>query len=103
MSNKQNIIAKVYDKQNRLLGTGRNSYSKTHPMQALYAEQAGMPEKLYLHAEVEAIIKAMKNGIPYSIHVERYTKNGKSALAQPCPICILAIKRAGIKNITFTV
>lgn len=103
MTKKQDIIARVYDKQNRLLGVGKNSYSKTHPIQAKYAKQTGQPEKLFLHAEVEAIIKALKFGIPHSIKVERYTKDGQPALAQPCPICMLAIKKAGIKKVTFTV
>jgi tRNA(Arg) A34 adenosine deaminase TadA len=103
MTKKQDIVAKVFDKQGRMIGFGKNSYSKTHPLQAKYAKQTGQPEKQYLHAEVEAIIKSLKNGVPYSIHVERFNKYGEPVLAQPCPICMLAIKQAGIKKVTFTI
>lgn len=103
MSSQQKIIATVFDKKGRILSVGKNSYSKTHPLQAFYAKKVGEPEKQYLHAEVEAIIKALKRGVPYAIHVERYSKSGCTGLAKPCDICLTAIKKAGIKKVTFTV
>ena len=103
MTKKQDITAQIFDKNGRLLAVGKNSYKKTHPLQAKYAEQVGTPEKMFLHAEVEAIIKAQKLGKPHSNHVSRYSKDGSPAMAQPCPICMLAIKKAGIKLVTFTV
>ena len=44
-------------------------------------------EKIYLHAEIEALVKLRDWGRAYRIVVERYAKNGKPALAKPCPIC----------------
>lgn len=102
MGVKHELIAKVYDKQKRLLATGVNSYCKTHPKQAEYAKQVGLPAKQFLHAEIRAIIRALKKGKPHSIHIERYGKEGQPLLAKPCPVCALAIKESGIKEIYHT-
>jgi tRNA(Arg) A34 adenosine deaminase TadA len=97
------IKATVYNKKGQILAIAYNSYSKTHPIQAKYAKEANIPEKIYLHAEISAIIKAKKIGKPYKIKIERYYKDGKPALAKPCPACELAIREANIKYIEYTV
>jgi len=94
--------ASVYDKKGRVLSIAQNSFTKTHPKQAEFAIKVNLPHACYLHAEVSAIIKALKKGIPYKIKIERYYKNGDQALAKPCPICELAIKAANIKKVYFT-
>ena len=98
---KQTVVAKIYDKKGRLLATGHNSYTKTHPKQAYYASKAGFGRKNYLHAEIAAIIHAGPTA--YAIHVFRHRRDGSLALARPCEICMLAIKEAGIKQITYSV
>lgn len=103
MSSKSIITSTVYDKRGRILAVGNNSFVKTHTKQKRYAIKAGLPECIYLHAEVISIIRALKNGIPYKIKVERYYKNGKPALAKPCPICELCIKESGISVIEYTI
>lgn len=80
---------------------GQNSYEKTHPTQARYASLAGEPYKTYLHAEIAALIKCRKE--PFKIKIERKDKNGKDMMAKPCPICELAIRKAGIKFVEYTV
>ena len=95
------LTATVYDIKGRVLATGKNSYSKTHPRQAHLAHKVGLDEKIYLHAEVAALVK-VRNGKPYKIRVERYDKNGNKMNATPCPICMMAIKEAGIKVIEHT-
>ena len=101
---KQNVVAKIYDKKGRLLATGHNSYTKTHPRQAHYARLAGFERKNYLHAEIAAILRAFHStSRAYSIRVERRSRKGNLALARPCAICMLAIKEAGIKQITYSV
>ena len=102
MGVQQCLTATVYDRNNRVLAVGTNSYTKTHPVQAKYAQRAGLPDKQFLHAEVQAIIKALKKGKPHSIHIERYNKNGAPLLAKPCPVCSLAIKEAGIRKVFYT-
>jgi len=100
---KQAITATVYNKRGHVLAVAKNSYEKTHPMQAMYAAQCGgeYVHKQYLHAEIAALIKC--RGIPYKIKVERYSSNGQPRNAKPCPICELAIKEAGVKFVEYTV
>ena len=100
---KQKIKATIYDKKGRILSESYNSYHKTHPLQALYAKKVNKPDKIYLHAEISAIIKAQKFGEPYKIKIERYHKDGTPALAKPCPVCELAIKESGISVIEYTI
>lgn len=84
------------------MSIGYNSYTRTHPLQAKYAEMCGLPHKIYLHAELNAILKLRQPWKAYSIHVERYDANGNPANAQPCVICQKAIESLGLKEITWT-
>ena len=97
-----NIKATVYDKRGRVLATGENSYEKTHPLQAKFAVQVGLDDKIYLHSEVSAVSKLKKHHKPYKIVIERYKEDGTQAMAKPCPICMEAIKAHGIKIIEWT-
>jgi deoxycytidylate deaminase len=101
---KHRVTATVYDRRGRVLATGENSYNKTHPVMHHYCKRAGEhPNKVYLHAEVAAIIRAGRHSEqPYKIHIARYDKRGRPALAAPCPICRLAINMAGIKEVSYT-
>ncbi len=94
--------AHVYDKRGRLLAVAENSYVQTHPRMARLARRVGEPNRVYLHAEVSAIIKALKRGEPYEIRVYRHFKDGSPAPSKPCPACMLAIKEANIKKIWYT-
>lgn len=99
--NKQKIKATIYDRKNRVLSVGVNSYTKTHPLQAHYASLCGNRHKIFLHAEIAALIKC-KNKKPYRIVIERYNKSGKPLLAKPCELCQAAIEKAGIKVVEYT-
>lgn len=96
------VVATCYDKRGRILSKGTNSYTHTHPIQAMYAKRAGDDLKVYLHAEVLAIIKARGKPI-HKIKVERYDQTGLPRNACPCRVCQLAIKEAGIKVIEYTI
>jgi len=102
MKNRAEVQATVYDRKGNVLSVAKNSYVKTHPEQARYALKVNQPEKQYLHAEVHAIIRALKRGKPYKIKIERYNKDGAPAMAKPCPICEFAIKEAGISFVEYT-
>ena len=95
------VSATIYNKKGKVIAVGHNSYIKTHPMQARIAKHVGLKEKIFLHAEIDALVRCKEP--PYKIKIERYTKNGDAALAKPCPICELAIKRAGISVVEYTV
>ena len=46
------LTAIIKDKRGNVLAIGKNSYTKTHPYQAKCAREVGLPEKIYLHAEL---------------------------------------------------
>jgi len=96
------ITASIYDKRGRLLSKGKNSYTKTHPIQKYYAAEAGLPQKQFLHAEIHAIIKCKFIKKAHKIVVHRYTQSNDPATAKPCKICMKAIKDAGIRYIEHT-
>lgn len=102
MAKKHNITAIIYDKRGRILSIGKNSYTKTHPLQFKYAAKTGQPYKQFLHAEIHAIVKCVDLSKAYKIVVYRYDNNGNPAVAKPCEICMSAIKAAGIKLIEHT-
>lgn len=84
------------------MSIGKNSYIKTHPRQAYYAEKVGLPNKIFLHAEIHAIVKCKNIEKAYKIVVMRFDSKGKPVNAKPCPVCENAIKESGIKNIEHT-
>ena len=103
MSKKRfSIKATVYDKRGRVLTTGENSYSCTHPLQAKYAVKVGLKDKVYLHAEISALSRLKRFHKPHRIVVERYKDDGSPALAKPCPVCQEAINAYGIPIVEFT-
>ena len=95
------IIAKCYNKRGQLVGMGTNDYKKSHPLQAYFAKKVGHPERIFLHAEIAAILAARSHRI-HSIKVERYDAAGQPVSAKPCPICAKAIKAFGIKEVSYT-
>lgn len=98
----QNITAIITDKRGRVLSIGKNSYVKTHPKQALHASRVGLPDKVFLHAEMDAIIRCRDLTKAYKIQIIRVTKDGSLGNAKPCPICKSAIKEANIKRVEWS-
>jgi len=62
----------------------------------------GLEEKIYLHAEVAALIRCRSD--VDTIVVARLGGHEGDELrnARPCPICTLALEQAGIKHIYYT-
>lgn len=103
MSNKQfDMTAFIYDKRGRIISIGKNSYVKTHPMQAEHAAKVGEPYKIFMHAEIRAITRCKNLDKAHSIRIMRYREDGTPGSAKPCKICMSAIKQAGIKHIEYT-
>lgn len=102
MKQRYKVIASCYNKQGIHISTATNSYTKTHPLQKYFAEKVGHPHKIYLHAEIAAILAAKQTHI-HSITITRFDKNGQLTNAKPCPICMEAIKAFGISNIKYSV
>jgi len=85
-----------------MLSVGRNNYTKTHPVQKRYADRAKIPEKIYLHAEVDSLTKLPYGAVPVRMVVIRRNNKGELLPSKPCPICELAIKDYGITNVDYT-
>lgn len=102
MSTPQNITALIYDRKGRIISIGKNSYVKTHPLQAKFAQHVGLNDKIFLHAEVEALVKLKDWSKAHKIVITRYNKNGEPVLAKPCKVCQHAIKMANIQHVEHT-
>lgn len=96
------LTAYCYDKKGNLLSKATNNYNKTHPLQAYFASKVGHPARIYLHAEIAAIIKAGDKKI-HKLTITRFNPRTHTALnAKPCPICQEAIKAFGIPFVSYT-
>ena len=102
MSKKYAVTAIIYDRKGNVLSMGNNSYIKTHPMQAKYANQVNEPHKVFLHAEIHAIIKCKDIDRASKIVIFRYKEDGSPAYAKPCSICQAAINQTKINFIEHT-
>jgi len=100
--NKESLKAIIYDRKGRVLSIGENNYTKSHPLQAECAAAVGLPEKIFLHAEIDAIIRCKDLSKAHSIHIFRTGKSGKWLLAKPCLACQRAISLTPISQITHT-
>ena len=96
------ITAFIYDKRGKVLSVGKNSYVKTHPLQHKHAEKVGLPDKIFLHAEIHAIARCKHLNKAHKIVVMRFDKSGNPSNAKPCPVCRSAIEATGIKIVEHT-
>ena len=94
------VTALAYTKDGRLLSVGKNSYTKTHPLQARLARKCGRPDSIYLHAEMAALVKAREP--VYKLVVSRYDSAGNEKNSAPCAICREAIRMFGVKHVEHT-
>jgi tRNA(Arg) A34 adenosine deaminase TadA len=96
------ITAIITDKSGKVLSHAQNNYSRTHPIQAHFASLAGEPSRIFLHAEIAALIRLKSTDKPHKIKIERYRKDGSAGLAAPCAVCRAAIKHWKIQYVEFT-
>ena len=82
------ITAIILDKKGRPLSIGKNSYTKTHPIMARESAKHGEPYKVFLHAEIDAIVRCKDMSKAARIVVMRFDANGLPVNAKPCPICM---------------
>ena len=98
------VASVITDRQGKILSQGQNSFIKTHPTQAMWAHLVEGKEKIYLHAEMEAIIKNDQANRAHTIYVARVgTRDGKIKLSRPCKTCSVAILKAtSIERVVYT-
>lgn len=94
------ITALAYAKGGRLLAVGKNSYTKTHPLQAKIAAKVGKHDAIYLHAEMAALVKAREP--VHRLVVLHYDGQGKPKNSAPCAVCREAIRQFGVKHVEHT-
>ena len=93
-SNAPKKIGAILLKKNRIIASAVNDYTRTHPVQALAAQNAArifnepqLENKTYLHAELRSLIKARDDAD--TIVVCRVGGHGGQELrmSRPCVIC----------------
>lgn len=58
----------------------------------------------HIHAENDAITSANKKDLIGAVaYIYRETKSGITAMARPCPTCLQALKKCGLKKIYYTI
>lgn len=83
-------IAIFTDKRYNVLSVAGNTYVKTHPQQALWANKRGSPDKQCLHAEIRSAIMLAKSGKANSakfLYVAAVSTSGNILCAKPCVVC----------------
>jgi len=99
------IVAALATTTGGMFAFGFNQ-KKTHPLQARYTRN---PEKIYLHAEVDALLNGAKRltDLSYStLYVVRmkHDENGGwvRGLAKPCETCVAVMGKYGVKRVLYT-
>lgn len=87
------------NKSGHIISLSFQHSTKSHPLQAQYAKQVNLEEKIYLHAEIATLVKATK---PHTLFVCRLDSTNNLVLAKPCPICELAIMQSTVKQCFYT-
>jgi len=93
-------VGAILLKKNNIIAEATNLEKKTHPIQARWEQRAGLHEKIYLHAEIAALVKCRDDAD--TIIVARINSEGKLRNAKPCPVCAMALEEAGIRNVHYT-
>lgn len=95
-------IGAVLLRKNKVIVTATNLEKKTHPIQAFLAEKVGLDEKIYLHAEVNALIKSKEK--VDTIVVARIGGHGHDELriSKPCPICQMALEMNNVNRVIYS-
>lgn len=77
---------------------------KTHPLQAMWARRTGRTARIFLHAEIAALLSHLKNNGDIAIesaYIVRLGKGGEYRPSFPCPVCYAALLHAGVKEIIY--
>lgn len=98
---RRRLSAICLDKRGEIISIGVNNYTKSHPTQYHYASKCKMPDRIYLHAEMCAIIKSRSKDI-HTIIVTHIGVDNQLLNGKPCVICQMAIEQAGIKHVIYS-
>ena len=79
---------------------GNNWMDKTHPKGLYLLESTWI--QVGVHAEMDVLIQAKEKAEDSKLYVARVLKDGRMAMAEPCPRCKYLIKKAGVKLVFYT-
>lgn len=98
VQNSQHCAAVVQNGKILTIGYNRK---KTHPLQKKFQNR---PERLCLHAEIDAISKIKRKHIlnTCDLYILRLSKGGTVSNSEPCDGCKKAIKFFNIKRVYWT-
>lgn len=96
---RQRLGALCLNERGKVIATGYNK-RKTHPLQARHAKLQDKEEKIYLHAEIAALVKCREQ--PHTMIICRLPRRGGIGLARPCPICQEAMHEAGVQVVKYS-
>ena len=103
---KQHKIGAVVVMKHRIISSGFNKNTKTHPLQKKYNQYRFSEDSVHTcHAELSALLPLINDGTDLSnasVFVYREHKNGALACARPCKSCMKLIKDVGIRRIFYT-
>lgn len=94
-----NVGAVVIDRKGSPISWGYNSYTKTHP-KTTYGKYKS--DKIFLHAELDALTKIHKDKAAYAMIICRLGKEGQILLSKPCPGCYFEIQNSNLKDVYYT-
>jgi len=97
-TNKEKVFA-VAEYKGRKVAEAINCYTRSHKRQREYARRAGFPAKVYLHAEIAALIKSRCR--VDSMYIYRLNKKGEMLPSKPCAVCQLALTELKIQQVYF--
>lgn len=99
-------VGAVVVMNHRIVSSGHNTDSKTHPLQKQYNKYRFTDEGEHKrHAELAALLPLIRDNVDLSrasIFVYRTHKNGDLAMARPCKSCLKLIQDLHIKTIYYT-
>lgn len=102
MSKRHQLIATIFDRKGKAIGSGINDYTKSHPLMKVYSEKAkDCSDKIYKHAELSALLAA-GNKQGYSVLIQRFNSKGQPAMAKPCKTCECMLRDFGVRFVQYT-
>lgn len=95
-------IGAVLLRKNKVIVTATNLEKKTHPLQATLAERVGLKEKIYLHAEINALIKAKESADTIVVARIGGHSHNELRMSKPCPICQMALEMNSVRRVIYS-
>jgi tRNA(Arg) A34 adenosine deaminase TadA len=95
-------IGAILLRKNKVIVTATNLENKTHPLQAQFAQKVGLKEKIFLHAEINALIRAKEDADTIVVARIGGHSHNELRMSKPCPICQMALEMSQVRKIIYS-